>query len=86
MIEFDFAIMIPIVAILATAWMVVTGMKLKHRGGAPDSETSGENSRLRDENVDLHRTVDRLEARLSVLERIATDPAERTAREIEKLR
>jgi hypothetical protein len=30
--------------------------------------------------------VERLEERLAVLERIATDPAERTAREIEKLR
>lgn len=83
MIEFDFAIMIPIVAILSTAWIVVTSMKLKHRGAdSPD----GENSRLRHENEGLHRTVDRLEARLAVLERIATDPVERTAREIEQLR
>jgi len=31
-------------------------------------------------------TVRRLEERTAVLERIATDPAERTAREIEQLR
>ncbi len=31
-------------------------------------------------------TIGRLEERLAVLERIATDPAERTAREIEELR
>jgi cell division protein FtsB len=38
------------------------------------------------ENEGLRGKVQRLEERLSVLERIATDPAERTAREIESLR
>ena len=38
------------------------------------------------ENRDLKGQVSRLEERLKVLERIATDPAERTAREIESLR
>ncbi|HEY1604226.1 MAG TPA: hypothetical protein VGF77_01355 [Allosphingosinicella sp.] len=38
------------------------------------------------ENRDLKTQVSRLEDRLKVLERIATDPAERTAREIEGLR
>lgn len=38
------------------------------------------------ENRDLKGQVGRLEQRLAVLERIATDPAERTAREIESLR
>jgi hypothetical protein len=36
--------------------------------------------------VRLVGEVDRLGERLRVLERIATDPAERTAREIESLR
>ncbi len=40
---------------------------------------STENARLKDQ-------LGRLEERLAVLERIATDPAERTAREIESLR
>jgi hypothetical protein len=38
------------------------------------------------ENAGLRNQVNRLEERIAVLERIATDPAERTAREIEQLR
>lgn len=38
------------------------------------------------ENDQLNGKIGRLEERLRVLERIATDPAERTAREIDALR
>ena len=41
---------------------------------------------LSNENERLTGQVGRLEERLAVLERIATDPGERTAREIEALR
>lgn len=41
---------------------------------------------LSNENEKLTRQIGRLEERLAVLERIATDPAERTAREIDALR
>ena len=41
---------------------------------------------LKAENEQLRHTVGRLEERLKVLERIATDPAERVSREIEELR
>ncbi|AXJ94230.1 MULTISPECIES: hypothetical protein [unclassified Sphingomonas] len=41
---------------------------------------------LTNENEKLTGQVSRLEERIAVLERIATDPAERTAREIEALR
>ena len=41
---------------------------------------------LASENERLVGQVSRLEERIAVLERIATDPAERTAREIEALR
>lgn len=41
---------------------------------------------LSNENEKLTGKIGRLEERLAVLERIATDPAERTAREIEALR
>ena len=41
---------------------------------------------LSNENEKLTGQVGRLEERIAVLERIATDPAERTAREIEALR
>lgn len=42
--------------------------------------------RLVQENQRLSGEVDDLHARLAVLEEIATDPAQRTSREIEKLR
>ena len=41
---------------------------------------------LSNENERLTGQINRLEERLRVLERIATDPAERTAREIDALR
>ncbi|WP_174298710.1 hypothetical protein [Sphingomonas bacterium] len=54
------------------------------------SDTSAEADRrvtiLSGENERLTGRIGRLEERLAVLERIATDPAERTAREIEALR
>jgi 2-keto-3-deoxy-L-rhamnonate aldolase RhmA len=89
-----FGELIPIVAIAASAWVVVTGMRYRHAGGrgragkcaAAEEEAAGDNARLARENEDLRHTVGRLEERLRVLERIATDPAERTAREIESLR
>ena len=88
----DFSDLIPVVAILASAWVIVTFARLRHRRGsepgaaAPGIEDARDNARLAHENERLRLTVDRLEERLAVLERIATDPAERTAREIEKLR
>lgn len=41
---------------------------------------------LQAENDALRARLTRQDERLAVLERIATDPAERTAREIEQLR
>jgi hypothetical protein len=76
--------LIPIVAIMATASVIIAW--LNHSRGRPEPANRDENVRLVRENDELHRTIDRLEQRLAVLERIATDPAERTAREIENLR
>lgn len=92
---FDFDSLIPIIAIMASAWVIVSIIHYKQgrRAGclvSPDPPASvadaRESARLAHENELLRRTVDRLEDRLAVLERIATDPAERTAREIESLR
>jgi hypothetical protein len=77
--------LIPIVAILATASVIIAFLN-RSRSKAVAAPADNESNLLRRENADLHRTIDRLEARLAVLERIATDPAERTAREIEQLR
>jgi hypothetical protein len=41
---------------------------------------------LENDNVRLREMVGELQERIAVLERIATDPADRTAREIEQLR
>ena len=89
----DFGDLVPIVAILTGAWITVTIMRLRH-GRSSDGQANGEssisgardNALLAHENERLRLTVGRLEERLAVLERIATDPAERTAREIEQLR
>lgn len=83
----NFAVFIPIVAILATAWVMVTIIRARQArssGGKP--EEAGENARLLRENEVLRHSVERLEKRIGVLETIATDPAERTAREIDRLR
>ena len=57
---------------------------LAHKGESPEATRRIE--LLTNENEDLKGKMGRLEERLAVLERIATDPAERTAREIERLR
>jgi hypothetical protein len=55
-------------------------------GKADRLEAAREAALLSDENAGLRGQIGRLEERIAVLERIATDPAERTAREIERLR
>jgi hypothetical protein len=57
----------------------------RHRGEEqlPDQRAT---ALLSAENERLTGRIGRLEERIAVLERIATDPAERTAREIEALR
>jgi len=88
---------IAIVAICTGAWMFTTWIRVKHGypitddyGNTVNPPNNAEAERhielLSKENEGLKGKVERLEDRISVLERIATDPAERTAREIEKLR
>ena len=81
------AFVIIIGAIWSVGWWVQrlarTRAELAARGG-PEAERRI--SELTEENDKLKGQLGRLEARLAVLERIATDPAERTAREIEQLR
>ena len=56
----------------------------RRRDGSPDAERQV--MLLSNENERLTGQVSRLEERSAVLERIATDPAERTARAIDALR
>ena len=54
--------------------------------GSDDIEAQRKIELLSGENQKLVDQIGRLEERLRVLERIATDPAERVSREIEELR
>jgi hypothetical protein len=58
----------------------------RYAGDQDDLEATRKVELLSNENERLTGQIGRLEERLRVLERIATDPAERTAREIEALR
>ncbi len=66
------------------------GRRSRRRGRYAQADDGIEAERkvmlLTNENEKLTGQVSRLEERIAVLERIATDPAERTAREIEALR
>ena len=87
---------IAIIAITTFGWLASTWIRAKH--GYPIEKewmgmTAKENPQadrkielLTSENERLTGQIGRLEERIAVLERIATDPAERTAREIDGLR
>ena len=81
--EFILAFVAVMTAIFAGTWLNAKSLKLRRlqAGDAADGMRA-----LADENVGLREKVAHLEDRVTVLERIATDPAERTAREIELLR
>lgn len=78
-------------ALAIIGWMFTTWLRVKN--GYPINDGNGNvvepgraNDLLAQENAQLRAKVDRLEERLSVLERIATDPANRLGHEIESLR
>ncbi len=86
---------ITIVALCMGAWVITTYIRAKHGypltddwGNAvlPAKRDDEQTKALVAENERLKETVTRLEDRLKVLERIATDPSQRIAREIEELR
>lgn len=87
---------IAIIAITTFGWLASTWIRAKH-GYPLENEWSGTSHRedptaerkvalLTSENERLTGQVSRLEERIAVLERIATDPATRVAREIDALR
>ena len=96
----DMGWMVPVgvVAAISARGAFTTWVRAKH--GYPIEDRESRRSRrhgagiddqrkvelLTHENERLNGQVSRLEERIAVLERIATDPAERTAREIEALR
>jgi hypothetical protein len=91
------AFVIAIIALSTFGWLVSTWIRARHgypienewsgtahKGEHPDAERKV--ALLSEENEQLTGKITRLEERIATLERIATDPSERTAREIEKLR
>jgi hypothetical protein len=81
------AVFIVAILTIGTVLRSLIDARFRHRHSAGDelSATRGLEL-LADENRSLKSQLVRLEERIAVLERIATDPAERTAREIEQLR
>jgi cell division protein FtsB len=87
---------IAIVAMSMLAWVITTAIRAKH--GYPLTDDWGNpvnpigrgedeiSKSLKAENEQLRATVGKLEERLKVLERIATDPAKRLAEDIDNLR
>lgn len=87
---------VAIVALSMAGWVLTTWMRVKH--GYPLTDDNGNTVHRTDpdagrkiellsgENEKLTGRISRLEERIAVLERIATDPAVRTAREIDALR
>lgn len=87
---------IAIIAISTAAWVITSWIRARH-GYPLENEWSGTTAKgdpdaerrialLSGENEALQGKIGRLEERIAVLERIATDPATRTAREIDALR
>ena len=86
-----------IIAISTLGWLASSWIRARH-GYPLENEWSGKTYKgevpaearqvelLTSENEGLKAQMGRLEERLAVLERIATDPSERTSREIENLR
>lgn len=82
-----FAVIMVAMAML-TGVLVMTSMLLSHRRSMAEIK-HGKTDReavLSEENGELRETVSLMQDRLAVLEQIATDPARRTADEIEQLR
>ena len=85
---------IAIIAICTAGWVINNWIRAKHGfeptddwgGTGGDKKSERKITLLTNENERLVGQVSRLEERIAVLERIATDPAERTAREIDALR
>jgi uncharacterized protein YlxW (UPF0749 family) len=79
----------PAFVIVIVAMVMVTAILstwIQARAKSSDHRMSRKARLLEQENSNLKEQVGKLEERLAVLERIATDPAELTARKIEQLR
>ena len=87
------AFVLAIIAMSFLAWIITTAIRARHGyplegefGGLHHRKGDEETKALAAENKELKETVSRLEDRLKVLERIATDPTKRLSDEIDSLR
>lgn len=80
--------MVLVMGMLSIAAFLTIDAILSHRRKMAQIKLQGSDRerQLTEENGDLRETVELMQDRISVLEQIATDPARRTADEIEKLR
>jgi hypothetical protein len=71
----------------AAIWGIIDTI-LEHRKEMAElrHKHAGERHQLEAKNAQLNETIDHMQDRLAVLETIATDPARRTADQIEALR
>lgn len=90
----DIGPLVPILIVASIAFSIVAvtwirakhGYPLQNDDGSVSHRQNTANAALEAENKELKQQMTKLLDRVAVLERIATDPAERTAREIESLR
>jgi len=91
----ELGLLIPLAAITfgPAAWVANTWIRARHGYPIENMMTKGGGvaeprkvELLTSENARMAGQIGRLEERIAVLERIATDPAERTARAIDGLR
>ena len=87
------AFVLAIIAMSFLAWIITTYIRARHGyplegefGGLHHRQGEDATKALAAENEQLKATVGRLEERLKVLERIATDPTRRLEDELDKLR
>jgi cell division protein FtsB len=85
---FDFVVGLSLIS--TAGWLGNNWIRAKH-GFEPEAEEDDKPNKkkleaISSENAELKQQLNQLQERMAVMERIATDPAERTAREIESLR
>ena len=90
MSEWGFLVPVAAITIGPIAWVANNWIRAKHgyplKGRRCRTDERKDDTALVAENKRLNAEVTNLHDRIAVLERIVTDPAERTAREIEALR
>ena len=85
---FEFVVGLSLISTIG--WLGNNWIRARH-GFEPEAEEEDKPSKkkldaISAENAELKQQLKQLQERMAVMERIATDPAERTAREIENLR